>query len=129
MSRAPGRARQRRGEIVEKQSLNLIAERFRVLGDPLRLEILHILGDGERTVGSLVDEIGANQANVSKHLQVLRKAGLVERRKEGLHAYYRITDRSIFHLCDLVCGRMSEEFESGLEAIRSLHPPQPRSTG
>lgn len=113
---------------MEKQSLNLIAERFRVLGDPLRLEVLHILGEGERTVGSLVEEIGANQANVSKHLQVLRKAGLVERRKEGLHAYYRITDASIFRLCDLVCGRMSEQYESELEAIRGRSRTHGRST-
>lgn len=114
---------------MEKQSLNLIAERFRVLGDPLRLEILHILGESERSVGALVEEIGANQANVSKHLQVLRRAGLVERRKDGLHAYYRITDESIFRLCDLVCGRMSEQFESELQAIRRLHPSQHSSEG
>ncbi len=108
---------------MQYRSLALIAERFRVLGDPLRLQILHVLGGDERTVGDLVEAVEASQANVSKHLQVLRKAGLVERRRQGLHAYYRVTDASIFQLCDLVCGRMSQQFEDELEAIRGLHPP------
>lgn len=109
---------------MSNKSLDLIAERFRILGDPLRLEILHLLGDGEATVSELVSSTGASQANVSKHLQLLRKASLVDRRKQGLHAFYRVTDSSIFQLCDLVCGRMTEEFQSGIAAIATLHPPE-----
>jgi ArsR family transcriptional regulator len=110
---------------LENKSLDLIAERFRVLGDPLRLRLLHLLGDAEMSVGVLVEASGASQANVSKHLQILLKAGLVQRRKEGLLAYYKIVDPSIFQLCDLVCGRLSEQFQADLSAIGLLrHPGQ-----
>jgi len=102
---------------LNDKTLTLIAERFRVLGDPLRLELLHRLGDSEMSVGALVEATGASQANVSKHLQILLRAGLVQRRKEGLQAYYKIVDPSIFQLCDLVCGRLSEQFEANLSAI------------
>jgi ArsR family transcriptional regulator len=109
----------------ENKSLSLIAERFRVLGDPLRLRLLHLLRDSELSVGALVEASGASQANVSKHLQILLKAGLVQRRKEGLLAYYKIVDPSIFQLCDLVCGRLSEQFQADLSAIGRLrHPVQ-----
>ncbi len=113
---------------MHHKSLTLIAERFRLLGDPLRLEILHRLGEGEETVTALVEAVGASQANVSKHLQLLRRAGLVERRKEGLHAYYRVSDPSIFRLCDLVCGSMAAEFQSGIDAIESLHLEESQSS-
>jgi len=108
---------------MEHKSLTLIAERFRVLGDPLRLQLLHLLGEAEMPVGALVEASGASQANVSKHLQILLRAGLVQRRKEGLQAYYKIVDPSIFQLCDLVCGRLSEQFEADLSAIGALRHP------
>lgn len=113
---------------LENKSLVLIAERFRVLGDPLRLRLLHLLGEEEMSVGALVEASGASQANVSKHLQILLRAGLVQRRKEGLQAFYRVADPSIFQLCDLVCGRLSEQFRADLTAIGLLRHPD-RSTG
>lgn len=109
---------------LEIKSLALIAGRFRVLGDPLRLQLLHLLGDREMSVGTLVEASGASQANVSKHLQILLRAGLVQRRKEGLLAFYRVVDPSIFQLCDLVCGRLSEQFQEDLTAIGLLRHPE-----
>ena len=117
---------------METKSLEIVAERFRILGDPLRLRLLHVLKSGERSVGSLVETTGASQANVSKHLQILRSAGLVDRRREGLMAYYAIADASIFQLCDLVCGRLEEQFREDLEALGQLHTPSsggPPATG
>lgn len=108
---------------METKSLEIVAERFRILGDPLRLRLLHVLKHGERSVGSLVEATEASQANVSKHLQILRHAGLVERRKDGLMAFYKISDPSIFHLCDLVCGRLEEQYRDDLHAIGQLHLP------
>jgi ArsR family transcriptional regulator len=111
---------------MTNKSLDLIAERFRVLGDPLRLRLLHALGEREVSVGELVEASGTSQANVSKHLRILLRAGLVERRKEGLLAYYRVADASIFQLCDLVCGRLSEQFRADLAAIGNLRQPSTR---
>jgi DNA-binding transcriptional ArsR family regulator len=89
--------------------LDLVAERFKALGEPARLHILNALRDGERTVGELMELTGLGQANTSKHLQYLHGLGFVERRKEGLYVYYRLADPRVFELCDIMCGRLAEE--------------------
>lgn len=89
--------------------LTLIAERFKVLSEPARLQILNTLRGGERTVTELVELTGIKQANVSKHLQVLFAVGFVTRRKVGLHVYYAIADSDVFELCHLVCGRLETQ--------------------
>jgi DNA-binding transcriptional ArsR family regulator len=71
----------------------------KALGSPRRLELLELLGQGERTVDSLAGEIGASIANVSQHLQALRQAALVESRKQGQFVYYRLADPAICDLC------------------------------
>lgn len=83
--------------------LELVAERFQILAEPMRLRILNHLRDGEMTVGQLVEASGGRQANVSRHLSALLAQGLVSRRKEGVFAYYAIQDPRIFDLCELVC--------------------------
>jgi DNA-binding transcriptional ArsR family regulator len=94
---------------LSPELLRLVAERFKVLAEPARLEILNVLRDGEMTVSELVDATGLGQANLSKHLQLLLAHGFVVRRKEGLFAYYALADRDVFKLCDLVCGRLASE--------------------
>src|SRR5690349_16347674 len=84
--------------------VDLIAQRFRVLGEPMRIRLLDALRDGEATVQELEDAIGASQQNVSKHLGVLLQAGVVARRKEGNFSVYSIADPAIFSLCEVVCG-------------------------
>ncbi len=88
--------------------VRLIAERFRVLGEPLRIRLLDALRDGDRTVGELTDVLGSSQQNVSKHLGVLHQAGLIDRTKEGTFVRYAITDPWVFELCDLVCGSLRQ---------------------
>jgi DNA-binding transcriptional ArsR family regulator len=94
---------------LSPELLQLVAERFKALAEPARLEILNALRDGEMTVSELVDATGLGQANLSKHLQLLLAHGFVLRRKEGLFAYYALADRDVFKLCDLVCGRLASE--------------------
>lgn len=94
---------------LSPELLRLVAERFKALAEPARLEILNALRDGEMTVSELVDATGLGQANLSKHLQLLLAHGFVVRRKEGLFAYYELADRDVFKLCDLVCGRLASE--------------------
>jgi DNA-binding transcriptional ArsR family regulator len=98
-------------ERLSPEVLDLIAERFRVLAEPTRLLILNVLLEGERSVSELVEETGLNQANVSKHLAILRSSGFVDRRKEGLYAFYSATDPSVSELCDIMCGRLEEQAE------------------
>ena len=92
--------------------IEIIAGRFKVLGEPARLQILASLRGGERTVGELVEETGLGQANVSKHLQLLHALGFVSRRKEGLYVYYGMADRDVFRLCDIMCGRLEAEMHT-----------------
>jgi DNA-binding transcriptional ArsR family regulator len=89
--------------------IRLVAERFRALGEPARLQILQALRDGEQRVSELVEETGLAQANASKHLQVLHGLGFIERRKTGQFVYYRLADEGVFRLCDIMCGRLDAE--------------------
>jgi DNA-binding transcriptional ArsR family regulator len=94
---------------MSPEQLDLIADRFRVLGEPARLHILSALRHGERNVSDLVHRTGYTQANLSKHLQLLLRLGFVERRKDGVSAYYSLADPDVFRLCDLMCGRLEKE--------------------
>ena len=87
-------------------TLTRAAEHFKVLGEPARLQILHSLRGGERSVTDLVRDTGLAQANVSKHLQLLYAAGFVVRHKAGLFVYYAIADDRVYGLCDLMCDRL-----------------------
>ena len=92
--------------------LDLVANRFKVLAEPARLEILNRLRNGEMTVGDLVEATGFGQANVSKHLQLLHSSGFLERRKEGLFVYYSLADDTVFTLCEMMCGRLEAEMKT-----------------
>jgi DNA-binding transcriptional ArsR family regulator len=96
--------------------IELVAQRFRVLGEPMRIKLLDQLRQGPATVGELQSELGASQQNVSKHLGILHGAGMVIRTKDGNHARYSISDPSVFELCDQVCGGVRRQFQE-LEAI------------
>lgn len=99
--------------------LSLVAERFKALGEPVRLQILNVLRGGERSVSELAEETGLGQANTSKHLQLLYALGFVGRRKEGLHVYYSLADESVFALCDIVCGGIQSQVDAQLRALAS----------
>ncbi len=96
--------------------IELVAQRFRVLGEPMRIKLLDRLRDGDATVGELQEALGASQQNVSKHLSILHSAGMVSRTKQGTSAVYSIDDPSVFDLCDQVCGGVRRQI-ADLEAI------------
>ena len=89
--------------------VEIIARRFRVLGEPMRIKLLDRLRVGEASVQELTDATGASQQNVSKHLGVLLEAGIVGRRKDGNLSLYRITDDTVFTLCESVCGSLERQ--------------------
>src|SRR5260370_42705877 len=71
---------------------------FRVLGHPARIRILELLRDGERSVGALQAELGLDSGGTSQHLAALRRAALVESRREGTTVLYRASDDRVFDL-------------------------------
>jgi len=97
--------------------LELVAQRFRAMGEPVRLRLLMSMQDGERTVSELVDEHHTSQANISKHLQVLASVGLVRRRKQGLNVFYAIADPGIFKMCDMVCGSLKKHLDAQAKGL------------
>jgi DNA-binding transcriptional ArsR family regulator len=101
------------------EMLVLVAERFKALSEPARLTLLSSLRVGEMTVTELVEATGLGQANVSKHLQQLHALGFVGRRKEGLYVYYFLADESVFHLCDVMCGRIEAEHRARRRMLAS----------
>ena len=102
---------------LSPQLLELVAERFKALAEPARLQILNHLRDGELTVTELVEATGLGQANVSKHLALLLSLGFVSRRKEGLYVYYALADARVFRLCDLMCARIESDVETRRKAL------------
>jgi ArsR family transcriptional regulator len=93
---------------LSEDALQLVAQRFAVLAEPMRLRLIQALFEGERNVTELVEATGGTQANVSRHLQTLTAGHVLARRKEGLQVFYRIADPTIPKLCELVCGSLGK---------------------
>jgi DNA-binding transcriptional ArsR family regulator len=102
---------------VPDELVELIARRFRAIGEPMRIKLLDRLRDGEATVNELSEATEASQQNVSKHLALLAEAGIVARRKDGTRVYYRIADEGVFKLCEDVCGSIQEQLASLNELV------------
>jgi DNA-binding transcriptional ArsR family regulator len=100
----PMPAKGTRHEPLSPDAIELVAARFRTLGEPIRIQLLQALQRGERNVTDLVAAVGSTQSNVSKHLRILQDAGLVGRRQDGNSVYYSIADPTVFALCDAVCN-------------------------
>ena len=108
-------------KMVPQALMKKVARRFKLLGEPVRLEILNQLqAVGEMSVQQLVEATGQQQANVSKHLGLLAGERLVIRRKEGLNAFYRIADPTVSALCTLVCGQVRQEALAAREVALGL---------
>ena len=101
---------------ITAELAEMIAERLRVIGDPVRIRILDQLREGGLSVGAVAERLDTSQQNASKHLGVLLKAGIVTRRKEGNSAIYAIADRGVYDLCEQVCGGLQAQV-TGLAAL------------
>ena len=91
------------------------AELFSVLSTPVRLQVINALCNTERTVNELVDIIGCSQPNLSQHLNVLYRAGLVAKRKDGVQVIYRIQSQSAMAICRSVCTQIAIEMDDASE--------------
>jgi len=94
---------------LDDQAFIHIARYFQALAEPMRLKIVNGLREGEKNVTELIEISGGTQANVSKHLNVLRESKLIKRESRGTKAYYSISDQRIYELCNLVCGQIANQ--------------------
>jgi DNA-binding transcriptional ArsR family regulator len=113
---------------LPEELATLIAERFRVMGDPLRIRLLDHLRSGPATVKELVEVVPSSQQNVSKHLGLLHRAGIVSRAKEGTAVRYAIADESVFEICELVCGGLRTRLEELAGILDGVGDATARST-
>ena len=109
-------------EPLSDAAVDMVAGRFKILGEPLRIRLIQALHDGEKSVSELVADVGSTQPNVSKHLRILQEAGIIGRRQEGNLVYCFIADDSVFDLCDAVCSsvgqRLSRDAKLAVELNR-----------
>jgi DNA-binding transcriptional ArsR family regulator len=110
-------AREKLHPTLPETALTLVAARFRALGDPSRLKIVNRLMNGELGVQDLLHETRLSQTNLSRHLGVLRQAGILERRSVGNRAFYRIGDPTLVEVCRIVCGSLAEQLAEDLEGF------------
>ncbi|MEL7522642.1 MAG: metalloregulator ArsR/SmtB family transcription factor [Cyanobacteria bacterium P01_A01_bin.116] len=109
------------------ESLELVANFFKVLSEPSRLQIVCVLKSGPHNVTEIIEETGLGQANVSKHLKLLAQAGIVSREPRGVSAYYQISDQSFFQLCEIVCETLSIQLNEQNKQLEELTAASPRS--
>ncbi|MDT9546743.1 MAG: winged helix-turn-helix transcriptional regulator [Chlorobium sp.] len=115
-------------EEVKKWNLNMpdemleaVSSRFKLLSEPMRLRILRVLCEQERTVQEIVNAVSASQANISKHLALMHDNGIVNRRKEGLKCYYSIADDSIIFACYLISKSVVENLQDRLSWVQKVN--------
>lgn len=100
----------KRHETMSAEAISHVAGRFKVLSEPIRLQILQHLERGESSVNAITAAVNSTQPNVSKHLKILQDEHIVARRQDGNSVFYRIADESVFELCNVVCGSLKQEF-------------------
>ena len=116
--------------MIDPQLIPLLAQRFKALGEPARLQLLAVLQQGERGVSQLVELTGRTQPNVSQHLKEMLRAGLLESRREGPRVIYRICDPYLNRICDAVCRSVRDAQNAWLAgaAARGRRPRRSRPT-
>ncbi len=108
-----------------KQVFRLQAEICKVLANPRRLEVLYALKDGERSVGEIVRLIGISKANLSQHLAVMRTAGIVNARREGVNIYYSVASEKITRACAIMRDVLMEKLEKDKDMLKVLRRRRP----
>ena len=107
---------------LPEELAELIARRFRAIGEPTRIRLLDLLRDGELSVNELAEQLDASQQNISKHLAVLVDSAVLARRKDGNRVYYRIADPGVFALCEQICGSLHAQLSTLADLVGAIAP-------
>jgi ArsR family transcriptional regulator len=106
------------GKRLGPDTIHAVADRFKALAEPARLLVLNELRSGPLSVSELIEATGLSQANLSKHLQLLHAHGFVLRHRQGLFTIYQLADRSVFQLCDIMCGQLKRRAGEQITRLR-----------
>jgi DNA-binding transcriptional ArsR family regulator len=109
---------------------DVVASYFSVLSEPTRLRITHAICEEEKTVSQIVEELGATQTNISRHLSLMHRSGMLVRRKEGNQVHYRVADAAMVDICRNVCdhiaGKIGRDKPLRRELLRLMTKPRPK---
>jgi len=115
-----------------KEVFEAVASYFSVLSEPMRLRILHAICKQEQSVSQIVKEAGATQTNISRHLGIMHRAGVVSKRKDGNLVYYRISNPAMMEICRAVCVEIISRIDENKplkKGLMWLVPPAGRKAG
>lgn len=104
---------------IEEQVFSSVAELFAVLSTPIRLKIISAVCNGEKNVSELLAQINTTQPNMSQHLGMLYRSGVLAKRREGTQMYYRLQSERVATLCRAVCTQVAIELESDAQVSPS----------
>ena len=97
---------------TEDRVFDTVAELFSVLSTPIRLKIISAVCNGEKNVSELLAEIDTTQPNMSQHLSMLYRSGVLSKRRDGTQMYYRLQSERVATLCRAVCTQVAIELDS-----------------
>jgi ArsR family transcriptional regulator len=107
----------------DRELFQMQAETAKVLANAVRLRILTLIGEGEIANATLLEALGISRANLSQHLGLLRRAGIVTERREAVRAYYRLTFPEITNLCAAMRKILAKHLtENGRQGKRLMRP-------
>lgn len=93
---------------------------IKALSQPTRLKIVYFLRGGERCACEIIPKMKEEQSTISRHLNYLKNAGILQSRKEGVSIYYKIKDKRIFSLLSLVDEMIKTQIKNKVESIKTL---------
>ena len=100
---------------------DIAAELFGALSSPVRLKVLNILCDGERSVNDLLARINTTQPNLSQHLNLMYRSGILSRTKVGTQVIYKISSKTAAGLCRSVCTQIAIDLDEPQTAVKARH--------
>ncbi|MBI2344222.1 MAG: winged helix-turn-helix transcriptional regulator [Deltaproteobacteria bacterium] len=105
---------------LSNETLDQVAVFLKSMAEPTRLRILRALHDEEKTVSQIMEETGAGQSNLSKHLAILTGAHVVRFRKNGTFTHYRIADPNITVILDTVCRSIADRIRQARTTLKEI---------
>ena len=106
--------------MLDNMAFKIKADFLKGLAHPVRLQIIEYLKEGEASVGKLVQELGVEQSNLSRHLAVLRDSGVLEARQEKTSVYYAIHDQDIFKILRPIAELLRKKLKKSERILESL---------
>lgn len=97
--------------MTHKKIFEIQAELCRALGNPLRMEIMHLLRAAPMSVNEIASAMHANQAGISRNLATLRNAGIVTAHRDGVNIIYQVANPKIMNVCDMMREVLSEQMD------------------